>query len=216
MFRIRIIRVAAWAWISKTAVLGRDSLYRSSSARKYICVANWGCRTIFIKNAVQEVAEKLKKREFAPIRKEITKNNEDWKNFLRSTIRNHEQWVYSFTILIYWAVMTDLRSSSSSCYYLEFKKPEPRSWNAAKYTREWVFLETFLIVNMLDEILMNCSIIQEFWQHHEESLMISRSLRKEGIETSGSEEPLQSIPLPCFSVRARRKIWTTNKSYVDD
>ena len=30
-------------------------------------------------------------------------------------------------------------------------------------------------------------------------------LRKEGIENSGSEESLQSIPLPCFSARARRK-----------
>ena len=27
-----------------------------------------------------------------------------------------------------------------------------------------VFLETFLIVNMLDEILKNYTIIQEFWQ----------------------------------------------------
>ena len=32
------------------------------------------------------------------------------------------------------------------------------------------------------------------------------SLRTEGIENSGSEEPLQSILLPCFSVRARRKL----------
>ena len=69
----------------------------------------------------------------------------------------------------------------------------------------WVFLETFLIVNMLNEILMKCSIIQEIWQHHRESLMMSRILRTEGIENSGSEEPLQSILLPCFSVRARRK-----------
>ena len=29
--------------------------------------------------------------------------------------------------------------------------------------------------------------------------------RREGIEKSGSEEPLQSIPLPCISVRAREK-----------
>ena len=36
-------------------------------------------------------------------------------------------------------------------------------------------------------------------------MMMSRILRKEGIENSGSEEPLQSIPLPCFSERARRK-----------
>ena len=28
-------------------------------------------------------------------------------------------------------------------------------------------------------------------------------LRREGIENSGSEEPLQSIPLPCFQGRAR-------------
>ena len=34
---------------------------------------------------------------------------------------------------------------------------------------------------------------------------MSRILRKEGIENGGSEEPLQSILLPCFSVRARRK-----------
>ena len=67
-------------------------------------------------------------------RKENTKNNEDWKNFLRCTIRNHEQWVYSSTILTYWAVMTYLRSSSSS-YCLEFERALPRSWNAAKYTR---------------------------------------------------------------------------------
>ena len=53
-------------------------------------------------------------------------------------VRNHEQWVYSSTILIYWAVMTIPRSSSTSCY-LEFKKAQPRSWNAAKYTREYEY-----------------------------------------------------------------------------
>ena len=53
-------------------------------------------------------------------------------------LRKHEQWVYSSTMLTYWAVMTDLRSSSSS-YYLEFKKAKPRSWNAAKYTREYEY-----------------------------------------------------------------------------
>ena len=73
------------------------------------------------------------------------------------------------------------------------------------HERIWVFLETFLIVNMVDEILMNYTIIQEIWQHHQQSLMMSRILRKEGIENSGSEEPLQSIHLPCFSARARRK-----------
>ena len=46
------------------------------------------------------------------------------------------------------------------------------------------------MVNMLNEILMNYTMIQEIWQHHRESLMMSRILRKEGIETSGSEEPI--------------------------
>ena len=67
------------------------------------------------------------------------------------------------------------------------------------HERRWVFLETFLIVNMLDEILMNCTLIQENWRHH------WRFLRKERIENSGSEEPVQSIPLLCFSVRAKRE-----------
>ena len=64
---------------------------------------------------------------------------------------------------------------------------------------------TFLIVNMLDEVLRIYTIILEIWKHHRESLMMLRILRKEGMEKSGSEEPLQSILLLCFSVRARRK-----------
>ena len=64
---------------------------------------------------------------------------------------------------------------------------------------------------------MDFTIIQEIWQHHRESLMMSRMLRKEGIENIESEEPLQSLLLPCFSVRAgREKVWTTDKSFVYD
>ena len=44
-------------------------------------------------------------------------------------------------------------------------------------------------------------MIQEVWQHH-------RGFR-EGIGNSGSEEPLQPMPLPCFSGKAKEKIWTT-------
>ena len=52
---------------------------------------------IFIKNAVREVAEKLKSWKDAAIREgnySKKKNNEDKKNFLCSMIRNHERWVY--------------------------------------------------------------------------------------------------------------------------
>ena len=50
------------------------------------------------------------------------------------------------------------------------------------------------------------STIQEIWQHHWESLTMSRIVRKEGIENSGSEEPLQSMRLPCFSITARTQM----------
>ena len=68
------------------------------------------------------------------------------------------------------------------------------------HERIWVFLETFLIVNMLDEILMNYTMIQEIWRYH------WRFWGSEGIEKIGSEEPLQALLLPCFSRKARDKV----------
>ena len=59
---------------------------------------------------------------------------EDWKIFLRSMISNHAIF-YDPDLL---SSCDDLRSSSSS-YYLEFKKTLPRSWNAAKYTRKYEY-----------------------------------------------------------------------------
>ena len=41
------------------------------NVREYICVADWEWRVIFIKNAIQEVAEKLKLWEYAALRKKI-------------------------------------------------------------------------------------------------------------------------------------------------
>ena len=56
-----------------------------------------------------------------------------------------------------------------------------------------VFLETFLIANLPDEILTNYTMIQGIWQH----------LREEGFGKSESGEPLQAIPIPCFQERGR-------------
>ena len=61
------------------------------------------------------------------------------------------------------------------------------------HERMRVFWETFLIVNMLDEILKSYATFQKFWQHHQESLMMC-------------EEPFQSIHLLVFSVRARKSV----------
>ena len=118
--------------------------------REYICAANWRWRTIFIKSYARSCRkiEELNRRCY---QEEILKNNKDWKNFLRSMIRNHEDWVH-------WEIK-----------YEDYKN----DWNILQtqnllwsWQRIWVFLETFLIVNMLDEILMNYTMIQEIWRHH--------------------------------------------------
>ena len=145
---------------------------------------------------MQEVAEKLKNWKDAAIRKKMLKNNKDWNNFLRSMIRNHEQWVYSSTILTHWAVMTYVPHQVLP----QVQESQAGKWECCEiHERIWVFLETFLIVNMLNEILINYTIIREIWRHH------WRFWKTEGIENNGSEEPLQSRPSPCFTVRARRK-----------
>ena len=45
--------------------------------------------------------------------------------------------------------------------------------------------------------------VQNDSRHLSTSLAI---LRREGIDKSGSEEPLQSILLPCFSRKAKEKV----------
>ena len=55
------------------------SSHSARSAREYICVADWRWRNIFIKNAMQEVAEKLKNWEYAAVRKEIIEKTKMWR-----------------------------------------------------------------------------------------------------------------------------------------
>ena len=107
-----MIWVTAWAWTSKMTIIG-------SQSEQAQCERIHLCSELKMKNHFHQECYAR-----------------DRKNFLRSMIRNHERWVYSSAILTCWAVMTDLRSSSSS-YYLDFEKAKPRSWNAAKYTREF-------------------------------------------------------------------------------
>ena len=53
------------------------------NVREYICVKDWGWSIIFIKNALQEVAEKLKNIERRFYQEEILEKKEDCRNFLR-------------------------------------------------------------------------------------------------------------------------------------
>ena len=177
---------------------------RASSTREYICVADWGWRTIFIKKAMQEIAKNWRIK-----KKLLSRGNTETQWRLEEFPMQHDQESRTVNLFFY---DPDLLSSKDGPTFLIklliLRVPESI---AAKlecreiHERVWVFLDTFLIVNMLDEILKNYIIIQEIWQHHRESLTMSTTLRKEGIEKSGSEEPLQSIPLSSFSVRAKRK-----------
>ena len=110
----------------------------------------------------------------------------------------------SRTVSLFFYDLDSLSSYDEPTFLIKLFLPRVHESPAAKleclemHERIWVFLETFLIVNMLDEILMKTTIVQENWQHHRESLTMSKSLIKEGIEHSGSEEPLQTILLLCF------------------
>ena len=134
----------------------------------------------------KKVAKNLKNWKDAAIKRKILKNSEDWKIFtqpdqesrtlsrLRDQVRRlPELLVYiedskkSSTILTHRAVMTVLafliklsllRVQESLAAILEC---------CEIHERIWVFLETFLSVNMLDEILMNYTMIQEIWRQHQ-------------------------------------------------
>ena len=166
--------------------------------RAYTCGADWGWRTIFIKRAMQEVAEKLKNWKDAAIRKKYKKNNEDWKNFLRSMIRNHEQWVYSSTMLAYWAVMTYL-VPHQALITSSSRKPS-RDVGMLRNTPE----DMSFPGNVFDR--QHAQRNSDELHNDSKNLAISLAIKRtEGLENSGSEEPLQSIHLPCFSVRTRRR-----------
>ena len=89
-----------------------------------------------------------------------------------------------------------------------FRFPVPKSLAAIPecseiHERIWVFPKALLIVNLPDECLENYIMIQETGARN---LAASSGIqRREGIEKSGSEKPLQPIHLLCFSGKAKEK-----------
>ena len=87
-FRTCVDWVATRASISKTTIAGSKSMGRSSSAwENYTCAVNWRWRTVFKRNATQEVVKKLKHWEDAAKKKNKL-------NIICSRIWNLKQWVY--------------------------------------------------------------------------------------------------------------------------
>ena len=88
--------------------------------------------------------------------------------------------------------------SSSSSYYNRVQGSLAAILECCEiHENIWVFLETFLIDNMLDEIMMNYTIIREILAD-----IIGDSETRRNWE-KWSEEPLQLIPISCLSVKAR-------------
>ena len=180
IFRICIIRAATRAWISKTTIIGRDSLDRSSlnvfshagHGVMNTYVAKWRWKTFFIKNAMQEVAEKLKNWEDSAVRRKKCskkRTNVDRTSYgAISGITNNgsllgdqrwrlQEWLESIedsissTILTYWADMT------VPTFLIKLlvprvtkKKPSREVGMPQKHTREYEYSwKRFLIVNML-------------------------------------------------------------------
>ena len=105
-FRIRIDWVTAGAWISKTTLIGSQS---EQAQRERI----HSCSELVMKDHLHQESyarscpeiERMSKDAAMLSRGNYWTNNEDWKNFSHSMIRNHEQWVYSSTILTHRAVL---------------------------------------------------------------------------------------------------------------
>ena len=73
------------------------SSHSARSTREYICVADWRWRNIFIKSAMQEVAEKLMNWGYAAMRKEITEEKRRWEEFLTQ----HDQESRTVSLVFY-------------------------------------------------------------------------------------------------------------------
>ena len=189
---------------------------RKVSQRVYLC-SILEMKDIFIKNAMQEVAEKLKNWEYAAMGRKL-RNKRRCEEYLTQ----HDQ--ESRKVSLFFCDPDSLSIYDIAMFLIKLLLHRVRKNRAAKlecreiHERMWVFLETFLIVNMLDEILINYTMIQKIWRYH------WRFWEKKELRIVGAKKPLQSTPLPCFSVRARRKrlddkqvlcLWLTMPGYLD-
>ena len=181
------------------------------NVREYICVASWRWRTIFIKEAMPEVAEKLKKWKRRCYQEEITEKNK------KIGIISYAAWSWitnSESILLRsWLTEQLWRTHVPHQALITSSSRKPsREVGMLRNTRE----EKSIPGDVFDRHYAQ----QDSDELHNDSRNLAISLaflRTVGIENSGSEEPLQSMFLPCFSLRARRKsLDDRNKSYVYD
>ena len=156
--------------------------------REYICVADWGWRTIFMKKAMQEVAEKIEELKRSGCQEKITEKQ--WR--LEGFPAQHDQESRTVSLFFY---DPDLLSSYDEALVTS---------SSRKPSREVGMLRKHENMSIPGNVFDRQHAQRDSDELHNDPRNLATST--EGIEHSGSEEPLQSIPLLCFSVRARRKI----------
>ena len=190
------------------------------NVREYICVAKWRWKTIFIKEATQEVAEKLENWKHAAYQEEKTEQQRRWSEEFPS---QHDQ--ESRTVSHVERSSTKITRTIGICWRL--KKSSMILTHRAVMT-----VPTILIKLLLPRVQESLAAKLECCYIHERNMSIpgtvfdcqrarrnpdelhddssnfatsSAILKTEGIEKREIEEPLQTLPSPCFWVRARQK-----------
>ena len=191
------------------------------------------CSELKMKNRLHQESYARSCQKFEELKRscyqeDILKNNKDWKNLLCSMIRNHVRWVYwakpSTKITRTIGIFEDskifhdpdwLSSYDGPAFLIKLSLLRVQESLAAIlecceiHGKIWVFQETFLVVNMLDEILMNCAMIREIWRRCW-VFWEQKELRKVKAENHCSRHLY--LALPTF----RQKVWTVEVSYVHD
>ena len=99
----------------------------------------------------------------------ITYNESDWWDQVR---RLQELWEFIEDSKIFYDPRTHRAVVTVPTFLINFLLLRVQESLAAIlecceiHKKIWVFLETFLIVNMLDDILMNYTMIQTIWRHY--------------------------------------------------
>ena len=141
---------------------------------------------------MQEVAKKIEELKRRCYQEELLKRNEDWNNSLRSMIRNREQSLFFYD--------PDLPSSYDGFTFLiKLLLPRVQESPAAK-SREHMSIP--------GNVFYCQHARRDPDELHNDSRNLATSLanlRTEGIDNSGSEEPLQPLHFPCSSGKAEEK-----------
>ena len=200
-FRIRIIWLTAWAGTSKTTIIGRNSLDRDH-----------GIMNTFLQRIEDEEpsSSKMPRKKLPRIwriekmllsRGNTKKTTEDWKN---PTQHDQESRTVSplKTQNLLWSWLNEQLWHTNVLHHAlitsSSRKPS-HEVGMPRNARENMSIPG----NVLDRPHAQ-RYSDELHNYSRNLATILGILRTEGIEKIVSEEPLQSLPLPCFSVRARR------------